>query len=60
MANTREIPEVFNFEGQHFKMWQMKMEYLLKVLKVLYMLNTDCPRPFGYRPAVPIRMINGF
>ena len=27
------------------------MEYLHKVLKVLNVLNRDCPEPFGYGPA---------
>lgn len=29
----------------------MKMEFLHKVLKILNVLNIDCPEPFGYGPA---------
>lgn len=51
MIISSENPKGFNFEGQHSKMRQMKMEYLLKVLKVLYVMDTKCPEPFGYGPA---------
>lgn len=59
MAISRENPKVFKFDGQHFKMSQMKMEYLLKALKILYMLNTNCPGPFGYGSMTHIKMIKG-
>ena len=50
MGITRENPKVFNFECQHFKTWRMRMEFLLKVLRVLYVLNTDCPEQFRHGP----------
>ena len=41
---------IFNFVGKEFKMRRMKMEYLLKVLKILYVLSTNCPEPYGEGP----------
>lgn len=28
-------------------MWRVKMEHLLKVMKILYVLSTDYPKPYG-------------
>ena len=44
-------PKVFNFEGKDFKMWRLKMEYLRKVMKILQVLLTNSPEPYGDVPA---------
>lgn len=51
MTTLEYYPKVSNFEGEDFKMCRMKMEYLLKVMKILYVLLIDCLEPYGDGPA---------
>lgn len=50
MTARKYYPKVLDFEGQRVKMWRNKMEYLLKVMKTLYVLSTDCLEPYGDGP----------
>lgn len=38
MTAWEYYPKVFSFKGEDFKMWRMQMEYLLKVMRILYVL----------------------